>query len=80
MAICCRLTTPPSERSVLADALIYCDMTTDENGNDVSLKERIADILSRYQETDVVIQALYQARLYWALVVARTNRRLTIQR
>lgn len=69
----------PRERSALADALIYCDMTTDGSGNHVSLKERITDILSRYPETDVVIQALHRARPYWALAVARTNRRLKVR-
>jgi hypothetical protein len=66
----------PRERSALADALIYCDLTTDGRGKQVTLKERLADILSRYEETNLVVQALHQARPYWSLAVARTQQRL----
>ncbi|HZR43551.1 MAG TPA: HD domain-containing protein [Ktedonobacteraceae bacterium] len=66
----------PCEHSAVTDALIYCDMTTNGIGRHVILKERLADILHRYNETDIVIRALRQARPYWALAVARTQRRL----
>jgi hypothetical protein len=66
----------PREQSAVADALMYCDITTDATGKRVSLKQRIADIVRRYGETDVVIQALQQARPYWSLAIARTQSRL----
>ncbi|GHO72608.1 hypothetical protein KSD_03790 [Ktedonobacter sp. SOSP1-85] len=43
------------EHSPLAEALNYCDMTTGPQGQRVSFEERIADILSRYGETDIVV-------------------------
>jgi hypothetical protein len=66
----------PRERSALADALIYCDMTTNSRGDQVTLKERLADIFQRYPETDLVAQAIRQARPYYALALARTHSRL----
>ncbi|GHO53408.1 hypothetical protein [Ktedonobacter robiniae] len=36
-------------------------MTTGPQGQRVSFEERIADILSRYGETDIVAQAIHQA-------------------
>lgn len=66
----------PREHSAVTDALIYCDMTTDGTGQHVTLRERLADILHRYDETDIVVQALRQARPYWTLAVARTQKRL----
>lgn len=49
------------EHSPLAEALNYCDMTTGPQGQRVSFEERIADILSRYGERDIVAQAICQA-------------------
>jgi hypothetical protein len=69
----------PREHSAVADALIYCDMTTDGTGRRVTLKERLDDILRRYDETDIVVQALRQARPYWTLAVARTQKRLRLR-
>lgn len=66
----------PREHSAVTDALVYCDMTTDGTGQRVTLKERLADILRRYDETDIVVQALRQARPYWTLAVARTQKKL----
>ncbi len=51
----------PRERSATADALTYCDMTTSSIGMHVSLKERAAEIRSRYNETGIVVEALRQA-------------------
>ncbi|GHO69132.1 metal-dependent phosphohydrolase, HD subdomain protein [Ktedonobacter sp. SOSP1-52] len=51
----------PREHSPLAKALNYCDMTTGPQGQRVSFEERIADILSRYGETDIVAQAIHRA-------------------
>jgi len=66
----------PRERSATADALTYCDMTTNALGVHVSLKERAADVFRRYGDADVVSQALRQSLPYVALAVARTRRRL----
>jgi hypothetical protein len=52
----------PRETSAVADALTYCDMTTNAVGLSVSFQERIADILSRYPATSVVSQAIRQAQ------------------
>jgi hypothetical protein len=46
------------ERSPLFDALEYCDCTTGPTGEHISLKQRAAEIRSRYQEGDAVVQAL----------------------
>jgi hypothetical protein len=48
----------PRENSGLLDALTYCDMTTDLNGQDVSLDERIMDVTGRYGRDHPVAQAL----------------------
>jgi hypothetical protein len=66
----------PRERSAVADALTYCDLTTDSLGTHLSLKERVKDIHSRYGDSDVVAQALKQSIPYLTLAVARTKRRL----
>ena len=66
----------PRERSTVADALTYCDMTTNSVGQPVTLKERLADIFSRYGDTDIVTQALRKALPYIALSVGRTQIRL----
>ena len=66
----------PRERSAVADALTYCDMTTNSVGMPVSLKERLADIFARYGDTDIVSQALHKALPYIALSVGRTQFRL----
>lgn len=70
------LASLPRERSAVADALTYCDLTTDSTGHCISLKERAKDIYSRYGQSDVVTQAMRQAMLYVSLAIARTKRRL----
>jgi HD domain len=64
------------EHSAVADALTYCDLTTSPTGLQVSLKERIADILSRYKEVDIVTQATHQAIPSWTNDIKRTEQRL----
>lgn len=63
----------PHEQSIVADALIYCDMTTGPTGLRLSFKERIDDIFDRYDEKDVVSQAIRQALPTLALAVERTQ-------
>ncbi|MFL5587236.1 MAG: HD domain-containing protein [Ktedonobacteraceae bacterium] len=64
------------QRSAVADALTYCDMTTSPTGFNISFEERIADILHRYGNEDIVSQALCQATPSLALDVERTQRML----
>ncbi len=66
----------PREHSAVDDALTYCDATTGPKGEQVSLKERAAEIRSRYGENDVVVQALRLAMPYLALTVGRVQQRL----
>jgi hypothetical protein len=66
----------PREHSALADALTYCDATTSPTGEQISLKERAAEIRSRYGEHDLVVQALRLAMPYLALTVGRIQQRL----
>lgn len=66
----------PRERSAIADTLTYCDLTTNPIGQRVTFKERIADILKRYGETDIVTQALKQAMPLWEADIKQTERNL----
>ena len=68
----------PRERSTVADALTYCDVTTGSTGQPVSPKERAADVLLRYSNVDIVTQALRLSMPYVKLAVARTRRRMRI--
>ncbi len=67
------------ERSAVADALTYCDLTTSPMGNPVSLKERATEVFVRYGEENIVSQALRQALPYVSLAIARTQRRLRLR-
>ncbi len=66
----------PRERSAVRDALTYCDMTTSPIGSNISFEERIADILHRYGNEDIVAQAIRQATPSLALDVERTQHML----
>ncbi len=66
----------PREYSAVADALTYCDMTTNPMGHAVSFPERIADIFRRYEDTHLVAQAIRQALPALMLAVERTQQRL----
>ncbi len=46
---------PPGD---LADALIYCDMTTGPDGHDLTVRKRIAEVRKRYGQAHVVSQAI----------------------
>ncbi|MGH8907184.1 MAG: HD domain-containing protein [Egibacteraceae bacterium] len=50
------------ERSMVSDALTYCDMTTGPGGEPMSAKQRFSDIAVRYDTGHVVLAALKQAR------------------
>ncbi len=66
----------PCEHSPVADALTYCDMTTDASGNESSFEARINNIFQRYNKSDIVSQAIHQAEPSLALMVERTQQRL----
>jgi len=66
----------PRERSAVADALTYCDVTTSPTGEQVTLKERAAEIRARYGKQDLVVQALRLAMPSLALTVGRIQQRL----
>ncbi len=51
----------PTERPDLVDALIWCDMTTSPDGEQVTLDERLADIHSRYGPDHLVSRAITAA-------------------
>jgi len=46
---------PPGD---LADALIYCDMTTGPDGHDLTVRKRIAEVRKRYGQAHIVSQAI----------------------
>lgn len=66
----------PQEHSAIAEALTYCDLTTSPTGLQVSFKERVADIFSRYGETDIVTLSALQAMPTWEMDIKRTEQRL----
>ncbi len=66
----------PRERSSLADALDYCDLSVGPTGERAILRQRAADIFMRYGPDDVVSKSFKMALPYLALEVGRTNRRL----
>ena len=66
----------PREYSAVADALTYCDMTTSPEGIHISFEERIAEILCRYKEQDIVSQSIHQATPALSREVERTEQLL----
>jgi len=42
----------------LAEALIYCDMTTGPDGQRMPIEQRLADVRARYGPTDLVTRAI----------------------
>ena len=68
------LHTFPREYSGVADALTYCDMTTSPEGIHISFEERIAEILCRYKEKDIVAQSILQATPTLSLDIERTEK------
>jgi putative nucleotidyltransferase with HDIG domain len=52
----------PEERSLLADALTYCDLTTDAGGAPISVSARLDEIAARYGAHDPVGRAIRRSR------------------
>jgi len=51
---------PPVE-GLLADAITYADMTTTPDGSPVEVEQRLAEILTRYGEGDLVAESIREA-------------------
>lgn len=66
----------PREHSFIADALTYCDMTTNSIGQHVSFQQRLNDIFRRYDETHIVSQAIHQAQPSLSEAVQRVEKAL----
>lgn len=67
----------PAPPRNLADALIYCDMTTGPTGERMSADNRLAEIHSRYGENHLVSRSIRQATPELLAGVAATAARLT---
>ena len=70
----------PREYSAVADALTFCDLTTNSAGQRVTFRARVTDILSRYGKSDIVTQALRQAMPAWTLAIEQTEQALSTHR
>jgi hypothetical protein len=60
----------------LADALIFCDMTTGPDGQPLSVEQRLADIHVRYGPDDPVSRAITRSGPLLTAAVQRVSRRL----
>jgi hypothetical protein len=60
----------------LADALIYCDMTTGPDGQRMPIEQRLADIRARYGPTDLVTRALARSAPQLEAATSRVTRKL----
>jgi len=70
------LTEFPPEESIVADALIFADMTTSPSGHPVTVEERLVEILERYPPSDPVHRAITQSSDQLRATVARVEARL----
>ena len=57
-----RLKAFPRETSLVADALLYADMTSGPDGQDFSVGARLDEIVSRYGEGHAVARFIQRAR------------------
>jgi hypothetical protein len=60
----------------LADALIYCDMTTGPDGQRMPIEQRLADIRARYGPTDLVTRAIARSAPQLEAATKRIARKL----
>jgi hypothetical protein len=61
----------------LADALIYCDMTTGPDGQRMTIEQRLADIHARYGRGDLVTRALARSAPQLEAATSRVARKLS---
>lgn len=66
----------PDERSIVRDALWYCDMTTSPSGEIVDFSERLEEICCRYGHDHSVSQAVTLARDDIEIAIAKVNDRI----
>jgi len=66
-------TLPPPD---LADALIYCDMTTGPDGQDMPVARRLAEITERYGPDDLVSHAITRSAPELTAAVERVTLKL----
>lgn len=62
-----------SPSKVVMDALAYSDMTTGPTGQVVTVEERLAEILDRYNSDDPVHRAITRAHIDLVAAVRRTE-------
>jgi hypothetical protein len=61
----------------LADALIYCDMTTGPGGQRMTVEQRLADIRERYGPSHPVTRALRRSAPELVAATGRVTRKLS---
>lgn len=61
------------ERSLVADALTWCDLTTDPDGQPVTVDARLVEIRQRYPADSVVVRALEDAEPILRAACARVE-------
>jgi hypothetical protein len=66
----------PAEPSGLTDALTHADMTAGPEGQELTVEERLSEILTRYPEGSVVNTAIRTASRDLVETVRRVERRL----
>ena len=66
----------PEERSAVADALTYCDLTTDPEGAQITPAGRLAEIEGRHGDESEVGRGVRAAADALGAVVARTEERI----
>jgi HD domain len=64
------------ERSAVADALVYCDLTTGPTGEPVTVAARLGEIKARYGPTSPVTRAITAATDTLTAAVVRTQARV----
>jgi HD domain len=64
----------------LADALIYCDMTTGPDGQHMAIGQRLAEIGARYGHADLVTRALARSAPQLEAATSRVTRELATRR
>jgi hypothetical protein len=62
--------------SDLADALIYCDMTTGPDGQRMPIDQRLAEIRARYGPADLVTRALARSAPLLEAATSRVARKI----
>ncbi len=70
------LATYPREKSAVADALVYCDLTTGPAGQAMTLQERLDEVHRRYGQGTLVAEALDNATPDLRRGVERTEQRI----